>query len=395
MEQLTLTFFPFPHVYRGERRDGTVSTWPERCTRCKDRQCEESTEQGLRLCRYGVNYQRVDADLLIAGIVVHDYPGAPTDARKRILRQVGKNVITRAQLTRTLAKAEVATATLEQELRERMDSILSDYQSSEAYKHEAVALLRPEMERTLAQVHDYKQFVQQIVQNIDVILETRFPGELIDAKLDKAEHEETAIYWAAQLMDEKLDAALYLLYPERLHEMRDRGCFRFHGLATKYRKIYQRYIEAKGLKLRTEGESWSKVEGNARAISIIPHTFIDNAVKYAPPGSTITLEFEESAHHLRFSVESYGPLIHAEEQDRIFDLFFRGDEAKRRNSEGTGFGLASAHNVATALRLPITVEQKHDRRGPEDTVLTIASVTLPIAPEPEAERRSKPRRRRR
>jgi signal transduction histidine kinase len=383
MEQLALTFFPFPHVFRGDRQDGTVSTWPERCIRCQDRHCERSAEKGLRLCAFGVNYQRVDEDLLVAGIVVRDYPGVPTEARKRVLRQVGRNVITHEQLARTLAQADIATSGLEKELRDRMDAIVDSYQTSEAYKHEAVALLKPDMERALGQVHDYKQFVQQIVQNIDVILETRFPGLAIEQKLDKAEHEEAAIYWAAQLMDEKLDAALYLLYPERLHEMRDRGWFRFHGLVTKYRKIYQRQIEAKGLKVRTEGESWAKVEGNAKAIAIIPHTFIDNAVKYAPSRSTITLAFEERGEELKFSVESFGPPLLAGEQDRIFELFFRGAEAKRRNSEGTGFGLASAHNVAKALRLLMTVDQDPDRPGPEDTLFTIASVTLPIAPERE------------
>lgn len=378
MEQLALTYFPFPHVFRGERHDGSMSSWADRCLRCADRECERSVEKGLRLCRYGVNFQRVDADLLVAGIVVRDYPGVPTEARQRALRRAGKNTVTRDQLARTIAQGDVALAELQSELQERLDRVVEEYRASRGYEQDVVDLLRPELQQTLAQVHDYKQFVQQITQNIDVILEQRFPGEPIDRKLDMAEHEETAIYWAAQLMDEKLDAALYLMYPERIHELRDRGRFRFHGLVTKYRKIYQRQCDAKRLRVHSQGESRALVEGNGRAISIIPHTFIDNAVKYAPEGSSIILAFEENHDSLTFSVESFGPPILPEERAKICELFFRGSEARRRNGDGTGFGLASAQNVARVLDLPMSVTQDDTRTGPEDTRFTVATVTVPI-----------------
>lgn len=376
MEQLALTFFPYPHVFRGERREGAVTSWPDPCLSC-NRQCESSHETGLRICSYGVNYQRVDPDLLVAGIVVSDYPTARTGARQKVLRQVRAERITRAQLEKTLAKGVEATAALERELQSRRDQIIADYRESEKYQTDVVGLLRPDLERTLAQVHDYKQFVQQIIQNLDVLLEMRFPGESIEEKLDKAHHEEVAIYWSARLMDEKLDAALFLLYPERIHELRERGRFRFHGLVTKYRKIYERQIDAKQLKVATLGDSFSDVEGNSRAIAIIPHAFIDNAVKYAPAGTKIVLAFEESDELIRFAVESYGPPVLEEERDHIFDLFVRGSEAQRRHSEGTGFGLASAQNVATALGLQLSFDQKQDRRGPNDTRWTIFGVTLP------------------
>lgn len=392
MDELALTYFPFPHVYRGERRDGAVVRWPNRCSSC-DRQCERSTEQGLRLCSYGVNYQRLDPELLVAGIVVRDYPGARTPARSRMLRDVGSAAITRDQLESTVAQGVRATQAQLDEISARKDAILAEYRESEEYKRDVVELLRPDLQRTLAQVHDYKAFVQQIVQNIDVILETRFPGQSIETKLEKAEHEEAAIYWAAQLMDEKLDVALFLLNPGRIHELRDERPFRFHGLVTKYRKIYERQIDAKGLRVRQEGESYSKVEGNSRALAVIVHAFIDNAVKYAPAGSKIVFAFEENNGRLKFTVESLGPPLLAEEKDQIFQLFVRGREAAKRFSDGTGFGLASARVVADALRIEIGLAQGDDPQ-PADTRLTTAYCVVPLVDEPVPRERPRGRRQR-
>jgi signal transduction histidine kinase len=285
-------------------------------------------------------------------------------------------MVTRRQLETTLAHGANARVAQEAEIRAAKDVILGEYRQSEAYKRDVLELLRPDLQRTLGQVHDYKQFVQQIAQNIDVILETRFPGESIDAKLEKAEHEEAAIYWAAQLMDEKLDVALFLLNPDRIHGLRDDRPFRFHGLVSKYWKIYQRQIEAKGLKVIQHGDSYADVDGNSRALAVVVHAFIDNAVKYAPPGSRIILAFEESEESIRFTVESLGPPISVAERETIFDLFVRGEEAARRHADGTGFGLASAKVVATALDIEIALEQD-DAPQPSDTRTTSAYMVVP------------------
>lgn len=380
MDELTLTYFPFPHVFRGVRRDGGVVPWAAKCSSC-NRECEASPEKGLRLCSYGVNYQRVDSDLLVTGVVVRDYPGVPTPARQKALRRAGADAIARAQLEATLAQGTAMSLAEEEELRAAKDQVLADYRDTREYQKDAIELLRPDLQRTLGQVHDYKLFVQQIVQNIDVILETRFPGLSIDAKLDKADHEEAAIYWAAQLMDEKLDVALLLLNPNRIHELGDNKPFRFHGLVTKYRKIYQRQIDAKGLRVRQEGESYSNVEGNSRGLAVIVHAYIDNAVKYAPAGTAIVLAYEETNGELEFSVESLGPPVREHERSKIFDLFVRGEEAARRFSDGTGFGLASARVVADALGIRIGVDHG-DTIQSGDVCHFKAHITVSVAEKP-------------
>jgi signal transduction histidine kinase len=336
-----------------------------------DRQCERSDKEELQLCSYGLNFQRVDEQLLIAGLVVNDYP-VDTKARKKMQRRVGDAAIKRKDLDAVLTRCREATDEIEVEIRARKDKIIEEYRETKSYQKEILEGLKPELAETLAQVHDYKQFVQQVVNNIDVMLEARYPGLPIEQKLSEASREEAAIYWAAVLMDEKLDAALFLESPKRIYEKREQGTCRLHGLVLKYVRIYQSRAERKKINLVVVGDSWGEIEGNTRAFGIIPHTLIDNAVKYAPKNSKVEVSFAEDADYIVLSVISKGPRIRIEERSRIFDLFYRGNAARRRFKDGTGFGLASAQNIAKAHDTRIEVEQAPEPDGNGDYLTTFS-----------------------
>jgi signal transduction histidine kinase len=277
---------------------------------------------------------------------------------------------------------------IDAELRAKMDAVVAEYRESKSYQQEVVELLRPDLEKTLGQVHDYKQFVQQIIQNLNVLLEEQFPGLPIEEKLEQATHQETAMYWAALIMDERLDAALFLESPERIHEPREQGQHRLHGVVLKYLRIYQSRANDRQLKTAVIGESWGNVAGNTRALGIIPHTLIDNAIKYAPEGSRVTISLDEQDDAIVLAVESLGPKIGRDERSRIFDLFYRGEQAREKYSEGTGFGLASAQNVAKAHDTEITVEQD-DNPGRGGAYRTEFRVSFDRAPPAAPSRRPK------
>jgi signal transduction histidine kinase len=323
------------------------------------------------LCPYGLNYYRFDDDLLITGVLVRGYEPA-TEAYRKMARRLRRDAIDRADLDRVISRCGEATEEVAKEFRARIDALVAEWRENKTYQQEVVDLLRPDLEKTLAQVHDYKQFVQQIVQNIDVALESKFPNMPLEEKLERASHEEAAIYWAAVSMDEKLDAALFLDSPERIKEPREHGRARLHGMVTKYARIYKNQAEQKGVDLVIAGDSWGTIYGNQRALGIIPHTLIDNAVKYAPQGTRVQISFQETSEDILLTVEGFGPEIKPEERHRIFDLFFRGEAAQRQVSEGTGFGLASAQNIARAHEMEIEVAQT-SQRGPQQTFLTAFS----------------------
>lgn len=73
---------------------------------------------------------------------------------------------------------------------------------------------------------------------------------------------------------------------------------------------------------------------------------IDNAIKYSPEGSTVTVELAETDDEVAILVRDQGPGIAREHIPRLFERFYRVDSARSRDLGGTGLGLAIVKHVA-------------------------------------------------
>jgi two-component system, OmpR family, sensor kinase len=85
---------------------------------------------------------------------------------------------------------------------------------------------------------------------------------------------------------------------------------------------------------------------------------LDNAIKYSPPGSTVTLTCRRDGNNYALSVCDNGPGIPAELQPRIFERFFRADKARSRGegeTGGAGLGLSIARWIAEAHQGQLTL----------------------------------------
>jgi two-component system, OmpR family, sensor kinase len=78
---------------------------------------------------------------------------------------------------------------------------------------------------------------------------------------------------------------------------------------------------------------------------------LDNAIKYSPSGSTVTLTCRREGNCYVLSVSDNGPGVPAELQPRIFERFFRADKARSRGegeTGGAGLGLSIARWIVEA-----------------------------------------------
>ena len=66
---------------------------------------------------------------------------------------------------------------------------------------------------------------------------------------------------------------------------------------------------------------------------------IDNAIKYSKPGGKIELDCQKSEQEVTFSVKDSGIGIPSKQQPRVFERFFRADNALTHHTDGTGLGL--------------------------------------------------------
>ncbi|MCC6381603.1 MAG: HAMP domain-containing histidine kinase, partial [Dehalococcoidia bacterium] len=98
-----------------------------------------------------------------------------------------------------------------------------------------------------------------------------------------------------------------------------------------------------------------RVEGDPQRLRQLATILIDNALKFTPPGGSVRVRAWREGSRVAFSVSDTGPGVSAADQPRIFDRFFRSDEA-RSPEGGTGLGLAIARTIAEAHHGRIGVE---------------------------------------
>jgi heavy metal sensor kinase len=77
---------------------------------------------------------------------------------------------------------------------------------------------------------------------------------------------------------------------------------------------------------------------------------LDNAIRYTPPGGRITVGLEVSAAGARIRVADTGIGIPPEDATRVFERFYRTDEARSREAGGFGLGLSIVKWIAEAHR---------------------------------------------
>ena len=127
--------------------------------------------------------------------------------------------------------------------------------------------------------------------------------------------------------------------------------------------------EERKQRLQVSGDSSATVSADRLVLRDAITNIVDNAIKYAPPSSTIELDVRVDGERVALSITDEGPGIPAEHRQRIFDRFYRIDEGRSREMGGTGLGLAIAKWAVEANGGHITLESS--------TTGSVFRVTLP------------------
>ena len=93
--------------------------------------------------------------------------------------------------------------------------------------------------------------------------------------------------------------------------------------------------------------------------------FLDNARKYSE--DQITVRVGQTEKEMTIQIEDRGVGIPKEDLPKVFDRFYRVDQARSRKQGGTGLGLAMAKDIADALDARIEINSKEN----QGTVVTL------------------------
>ncbi|PWW64152.1 sensor histidine kinase [Actinokineospora spheciospongiae] len=105
-------------------------------------------------------------------------------------------------------------------------------------------------------------------------------------------------------------------------------------------------METAGIDITTDTDSGLLVEGDRTLLVTALSNLLENALAYSPPGSPVTVSRRAAEGMVEIAVTDRGIGIAEEEQQRVFERFYRLDKARSRATGGTGLGLAIVKHVA-------------------------------------------------
>jgi two-component system sensor histidine kinase SenX3 len=88
------------------------------------------------------------------------------------------------------------------------------------------------------------------------------------------------------------------------------------------------------------------VAGAESDLALLVHNLLDNAIRYTPSGGQVHVSLAPQNSSAVLRVDDTGIGIPSRDLDRIFERFYRVDEARSRETGGTGLGLSIVRHVA-------------------------------------------------
>ncbi|WP_395753133.1 ATP-binding protein [Prosthecobacter sp.] len=132
--------------------------------------------------------------------------------------------------------------------------------------------------------------------------------------------------------------------------------------------------EQAGLTLEHSIEPGVLAHADRALLRQVFQNLLSNATKYNRPGGRVTLRLTRQDSQIIFNVTNTGPAIPPENQQRLFERFFRGDKAHTRQTDGFGLGLNIATELARANGADLRLVSSQDDE-------TVFEVRMPAAAE--------------
>jgi two-component system phosphate regulon sensor histidine kinase PhoR len=183
---------------------------------------------------------------------------------------------------------------------------------------------------------------------------------------------------------------------------------RFQEVVERALEVCRYRLDKEKIRLRTEiAADLPLVRMDEDAMSLVLLNLVDNAAKYGGEGSAdaaheagagdVLVRLARAPGGLALSVHDHGSGISAEDQKRIFERFYRADNARVRNVRGSGIGLSLVKHIVEAHGGRVEVESAPGQ-GATFTVFVPAAplataesgdvsgvqLELPVAPNPGA-----------
>lgn len=104
---------------------------------------------------------------------------------------------------------------------------------------------------------------------------------------------------------------------------------------------------ARGVELTVDGERGLTAYGSDSQLATAVANLVENAINYSGEDTAVRVTLRGDDEHVEIAVSDQGIGIAPTDVDRIFERFYRADQARSRATGGTGLGLAIVKHIAS------------------------------------------------
>lgn len=122
--------------------------------------------------------------------------------------------------------------------------------------------------------------------------------------------------------------------------------------------VFESMIYEKEIKLETNIEDGILFNGDKDDIKHIISIILDNAIKHTEKDKKIIVNLQKEKNDIKLEIKNQGEPIPVEEQEKIFERFYRVDKARNRSEKRYGLGLAIAKEIVERYNGSIKASSK-------------------------------------
>lgn len=197
----------------------------------------------------------------------------------------------------------------------------------EKQRRELTNAIAHELKTPLGIIHSYCESLQE---NIHVEKRAHY----LDVILDETERMNALVLEMLDLSHMEAEGFRLRMEPFLLNE-----------LARAEAERYRPAAEEKEVRITLQAEADCRITADRGRIAQALSNFLSNAIRHTPKGGTISVRVCHAEHAVRCEVENDGAPIPEEQQQRIWDVFYKADASRQRTKGGTGLGLAIAKHI--------------------------------------------------
>ncbi len=184
--------------------------------------------------------------------------------------------------------------------------------------------------------HELKTPLAVIIASSDELKKDKENEQYIENIKYESERMNTLIRSLLDLSKLEKGVSIDSYKDENISKIIEKTCLTFEAIAFEKELMIDMNIE-KDIILKCSEEEIEKL------IAII----LDNAIKHGEERTTITVNVNKEKNSIKIAITNIGDPIKSEDEEKIFERFYRADKSRKRESNRYGLGLAIAKNIVT------------------------------------------------